>query len=172
MTMDIRGLREGALAATAGRTVIPNVRVSRGDSIWIGLSVCALMAGAWLRFAGLRSQIIIDDEWHALHKLMRADMLDIVTHLDYADYSIPLTVYFRWLYDTVGLTEWGMHLPMVLAGIALIVVGPLLARPWTTPAVRAAWAVLLALSPLLVYFSRTARPYALTALLATLALIA
>ena len=39
-------------------------------------------------------------------------MLDIVTHLDYADYSIPLTVYFRWLYDTIGLTEWGMHLPI------------------------------------------------------------
>jgi hypothetical protein len=57
MTMDIRGLREGALAATAGTDRDPNVRVSRGDSIWIGLSVCALMAGAWLRFAGLRSQI-------------------------------------------------------------------------------------------------------------------
>ena len=30
---------------------------------------------------------------------MRAPMLDIVTHLDYADYSIPVTIYLRWLQD-------------------------------------------------------------------------
>ncbi len=103
---------------------------------------------------------------------MRADLLDILTHLDYADYSIPLTVYFRGLYDTVGITEWGMRAPMLVAGIALVAVAPLLARPWASAPVRATWAVLLAVSPLLVYMSRTARPYALTALLATLALIA
>jgi hypothetical protein len=143
-----------------------------GAIAWLALAAGALAAGAYLRARGLGSQIIIDDEWHAVHKLMRADMLDIVSHLDYADYSIPLTVYFRWLHDTVGVTEWGMRLPMLLAGVALIAVGPLLVRPWTTPAVRAAWAVLLALSPLLIYFSRTARPYALTALLATVALVA
>jgi hypothetical protein len=148
------------------------VRVLRGEEMWIALGICALMAGAWLRGAGLRSQILIDDEWHAVHKLMRADMLDIVTHLDYADYSIPLTVYFRWLHDTVGLTEWGMHLPMLVAGIAFSAIAPLLVRPWTTPAVRATWAVLLAISPLLVYFSRTARPYALTTLLCIVAFIA
>ena len=43
---------------------------------------------------------------------------------------------------------------------------------WASAPVRATWAVLLAVSPLLVYMTRTARPYALTALLATLALIA
>src|SRR5580765_4944370 len=107
------------------------------------LVACALAAGTYLRVRGLGSQIIIDDEWHALHKLMRADMLNIVTHLDYADYSIPLTVYFRWLEDTIGVTEWGMRLPMLAAGVALIVAGPMLVRPWTTPAVRATWAVLL-----------------------------
>jgi len=149
-----------------------DARASTSRIAWFALAICALSAGTYLRVRGLGRQIIIDDEWHALHKLMRADMLDIVTHLDYADYSIPLTIYFRWLYDTVGVTEWGMHLPMLLAGVALIAVGPLLVRPWTTAAVRAVWAVLLAVSPLLVYFSRTARPYALTTLLATLALVA
>jgi len=139
---------------------------------WIALPTLALVAGGWLRVHDLSRQIIIDDEWHAVHKILRADMLDIVTHLDYADYSIPLTVYLRWLHDLSGVTEWGMHLPMLVAGIALIAVGPLLARSWTTLPVRATWAVLLALSPLLVHFSRTARPYAITALLATIALIA
>ena len=146
---------------------------AKGDALpWLVLAACALAAGAWLRAHGLSAQIVVDDEWHALHKLMRADLLDIVTHLDYADYSIPLTVYFRWLHDTVGVTEWGMRAPMLAAGIALVAVAPALARSWAPLPVRATWAVLLAVSPLLVYFSRTARPYALTALLATVALIA
>jgi hypothetical protein len=143
-----------------------------GTATWLALAALAIAAGSWLRIHALGSQIIIDDEWHALHKLMRAPMLDIVTHLDYADYSIPMTVYLRWLQDTVGITEWGMHLPMLAAGIALIVAGPWLARAWAPLPARATWAVLLAVSPLLVYFSRTARPYALTALAATIALIA
>jgi hypothetical protein len=151
----------------------PGVGAMRGrDRVWMALALCAFAAGLYLRAHGLASQIIIDDEWHALHKLMRADMLDIVTHLDYADYSIPLTVYFRWLQDFGGLTEWGMHLPVLIAGVALIAVGPALARPWTTLPVCATWAALLALSPLLVYFSRTARPYSLVALLATIAIVA
>lgn len=139
---------------------------------WIALLVCAIAAGAWLRLRGIGSQIIIDDEWHALHKVLRADTLDIVTHLDYSDYSIPLALYFRWLYDTIGITEWGMHLPMLIAGIALIAVGPWLVRAWVSPAVGTTWAALLAVSPLLVYMSRTARPYAFTALSATIALVA
>lgn len=146
--------------------------MSRSTVVPVVLTLLALAVAAWLRLARLGAQIIIDDEWHALHKLMRADMLAIVTHLDYADYSIPLTVYYRWLYDTVGISEWTMHLPMLAAGIALVVAGPWLARGWSTPMVRATWAVLLAISPLLVYVSRTARPYALTALTTTIALVA
>jgi len=148
------------------------VRLPGSDVVWVVLGACALVAGAWLRLRGLGGQIVIDDEWHALHKVMRAGLPDILTHLDYADYSIPLTVYFRGLYDTVGITEWGMRAPMLVAGIALVAVAPLLARSWTSAPVRATWAVLLAVSPLLVYMTRTARPYALTALLATLALLA
>ena len=144
----------------------------RGQALWLALAAGAFAIGAWLRIRGLGSQIIIDDEWHALHKLMRADMLDIVTHLDYADYSIPLTVYYRWLQDTIGIGEWGMHMPMLAAGIGLVAVGPWVTRSWAALPVRATWAALLAVSPLLVYFSRTARPYALTVLAATIALVA
>ena len=139
---------------------------------WAGVAVLAMVLALWLRAWGLPTQIIIDDEWHAVHKLLRADMLDIVTHLDYADYSIPWTVYLRWLHDHGGVTEWGMHAPSLVAGVLLVAVGPLLARPWASAAVRATWATLLAVSPLLIYFSRTARPYALTALLCTVAIIA
>ena len=139
---------------------------------WWALAVVAALAAAWLRLQQLGAQIVIDDEWHALHKLLRADLLDILTHLDYADYSIPITVYFRLMRDTIGVSEWSMHLPMLVAGLALVVVAPWLVRSWTSLAVRATWVVLLAISPFLVYVSRTARPYAFTALTGTIALVA
>lgn len=139
---------------------------------WSGVATLAVVVGTWLRARGLDTQIVIDDEWHALHKLMRADMLEIVTHLDYADYSIPWTVYLRWLHDHGGVTEWGMRAPSLVAGVLLVALVPVLARRWTSPAVGAAWALLLAVSPLLVQWSRTARPYALSALLGTIAIVA
>ncbi len=145
---------------------------ARPDAEWQALAALALLAGAWLRLDRLGTQIVIDDEWHALVKIVRAPMQDIVTHLDYADYSIPLAIYLRWMQDTVGLTEWTLHLPMLVAGIGLVALAPWLARGWTAWPARATWSVLLALSPLLVYFSRTARPYALTALTTTIALVA
>ncbi|MFO1415225.1 MAG: hypothetical protein U1F10_15240, partial [Burkholderiales bacterium] len=139
---------------------------------WRALVALALIAGAWLRLDRLGTQIVIDDEWHALVKLMRAPMADIVTHLDYADYSIPIAVYLRWMQDTVGIDEWTLHLPMLVAGIGLLALAPSLARAWVAAPARATWCVLLAVSPLLVYFSRTARPYAITALTTTIALVA
>ncbi len=146
--------------------------IASGRWPWYLLLALATLAALVLRLPGLGAQIVIDDEWHALHKVLRAPMLDIVSHLDYADFSIPIAVYLRWLHDHGGITEIGMRLPMALAGCALVVVAPLLARPFAALPARSTWAVLLAVSPLLIYFSRTARPYALTVFLCTIALLA
>ena len=81
------------------------------------LLVVAFVAGVALRVWQIDIQIPIDDEWHAVHKLMRAGPLDIFTHVGYADYSIPLTLYYQALYRTVGLSEWGLHLPPLVASI-------------------------------------------------------
>jgi hypothetical protein len=128
------------------------------------------VAGAALRVWQIDIQIPIDDEWHAIHKLMQAGPLDIFTHVGYADYSIPLTLCYQWLYRTVGLSEWGLHLPPLVASIGLLVIGPrLLASSFALPT-RALWTALVAISPLLVYHGRIARPYALTCLLAFVAI--
>ena len=66
-------------------------RAPRADA-WSALLLVAFVAGAALRIWQLDIQILIDDEWHAIHKLLRSSPLDIVTHLGYADYSIPLTL--------------------------------------------------------------------------------
>ena len=136
------------------------------------LMLLAFVAGFALRAWQLDIQILIDDEWHAIHKLLRAGPLDILTHLGYADYSIPLTLYYQWLYRTIGLSEWGMHVPALVAGVALLLIGPRMLARWAPLPTRAVWLGLVAISPLLVYHSKIARPYALTSLLTFVAIVA
>ena len=145
---------------------------ARWSAGWIVIAVLAVAVGVFLRCWQLGDQILLDDEWHAIHKLLHADAADIATHLGLADYSIPLTLYQRFLYTHFSLTEMGLRLPMLLAGIGLIVLAPALLRREATPAVRAIWMLLLALSPFMIYHSRTARPYALTTLLVFVAIVA
>ena len=139
---------------------------------WHLAMLAAFVAGMALRAWQLDIQILIDDEWHAIHKLLRSGPLDILTHLGYADYSIPLTLYYQALYRTIGLSEWGMHVPALVAGVGLLVVGPRLLVGWAPLPTRAIWLALAALSPLLVYHSKVARPYALTSLLTFVAVVA
>jgi Dolichyl-phosphate-mannose-protein mannosyltransferase len=137
----------------------------------IGLA-CALAVGAFLRLYQLGTQILLDDEWHAIHKLLHADARDIATHIGLADYSIPLTLYYQFLYLHGGLSEWGMRLPPVACGIALILIAPWLMLRRASGTTLALWAGLIAISPLMIYHSRVARPYAITTLLVFVAVIA
>ncbi|HEY3564436.1 MAG TPA: hypothetical protein VGL96_05500, partial [Casimicrobiaceae bacterium] len=57
----------------------------------------AFVTGLALRVWQVDTQILLEDEWHAIHKLLRSSALDIFTHLGHADYSIPLTLYYQWL---------------------------------------------------------------------------
>ena len=139
---------------------------------WLVLGALGIGGGVYLRATQLSIQILLDDEWHAIHKLLHADAAGIATSFGVADYSIPLTLYYRFLALHGGLSEWQMHVPMLLAGVALLVVAPWLLRRLVAPAVLATWVLLIALSPLLVYLSRTARPYALTCLLTFVAIVA
>lgn len=139
---------------------------------WNLLLVTAFVAGFALRVWQIDIQILLEDEWHAIHKLLRASAFDIVTHLGHADYSIPLTLYYQWLERSVGLSEWSMHAPSVVAAVALLLIGPALLARWSPPPVRAIWLALVAVSPLFVYFAKIARPYALTSVLTFVGIVA
>ncbi len=142
----------------------------RRDWPWWLLLGVSLTTGAFLRIWQLGDQILIDDEWHALHKLLQSGMVGIATHFGGADYSIPLTLYYRALYDLGALSEWPIRLPLLVAGLALLL-APLAMRRLALPT-RVVWTALLALSPVLIYLSRTARPYALNCLLVGFAVVA
>jgi len=145
----------------------------RDRVVWLVLLALALAVGVFLRSWQLDIQIPLDDEWHAINKLLRAtDAHDIATHFGLADYSIPLTLYYRLLYLHGGLTDWGMRLPMLLAGIGLLLAAPWLTRAIVSLQTRSIWVALMALSPLMIYHTRTARPYAITTFLCFVAIFA
>lgn len=128
-----------------------------------------MILGAWLRLHGLGEQVVQDDEWHAIHKLMASGYADIFRSFGVADHSIPLTLFYKAMAETIGLTEINMRIVQVLAGIALIPLAGAIA--WHASASRAVsllLAFLIAGAPFLVLYSRIARPYAITTLLTVL----
>ena len=137
------------------------------DLLWL----LAVAAGAFLRLHQLRDQVLVDDEWHALHTLLAHGPWDVLLSFGATDHSIPLTLWDMLLERTVGLTELGMRLPSLAAGLAALVVVPGLVRPLVGAATATTLAWLLAIAPLHVFFSRLARPYEPATLLAFVALV-
>ncbi len=137
---------------------------------WLAWSVIFVL-GLWLRFWQIDLQILIDDEWHAVHKLMVASYREIFLSFGHADHTIPLTLLFKWLADTIGLSEWRMRALPLLFGSATILVLPWIMRPWLEREGRWLFGALIAISPLLIHFTRYVRPYALTVPLGFVAMI-
>jgi hypothetical protein len=142
------------------------VQVLAGEWSWIA----ALAVGTGLRGFRLLDQVPVDDEWHSLHRLLGSSYREIALDFGFVDHCIPLTLYLKLAAETVGLNEWGLRAPSLLAGIALLVLAPLVMRPRLGAPAARIFAWLLAISPLLVFYSRFQRPYAIALLLSFLAL--
>jgi hypothetical protein len=133
----------------------------------------AFAAGAWLRVQQLPIQWLTDDEWHAVERLQTTEgYRALVGSFGVADYSIPLALLDRALAQTVGLDELLMRLPMLVCGSLTVLLGGLWAWRRISAPVAAFFTAWLAISPLLVNYSRNARPYAITLLLDGVALLA
>lgn len=142
-----------------------------GWHFWLTLAIAACAIG--LRLWLLPSQLLADDEWHAVNKLLSSNTYwDIFKTFGFADHCIPLTLWYNFLAEHGALTEWQMRLPLLIAGLATPVSLPYLLRKNLRTAEVYLFAFLLSVSPLLVYFSRTARPYSISTLAALLAVIA
>lgn len=76
-----------------------------GTAAWTLMLALAIIAGAWLRWYQLGIQVLLDDEWHAVHKVLNSDAAGIATTFGFADHSILLTLYYRLLALHGGLTE-------------------------------------------------------------------
>lgn len=154
-------------------SAMPRLQVTRADWPFLVAVVVASALALWLRTYGLTQQVVIDDEWHAIHKLLSATYSQIFRSFGVADHSIPLTLMYKAMADTVGLAEGRLRWLQVLCGVALVPTAAWAARRATGDAPAAALlAFLIAAAPFLVMWSRFARPYAITLLLTTLCVAA
>jgi hypothetical protein len=141
--------------------------------MYLGAGVVLLAVGAGLRLNQYLDQVLLDDEWHAVHQLLAGQSpLQLFLTFGHADYSIPLGLLYWLQARCFGLSEFAMRWPMLLAGLATLVLFPLYAWRRFSPRAALAAALLFALSPSLIIYAHQARPYALTLLLAYLGLYA
>ena len=138
---------------------------------WAILAGITLLA-AWLRLDQIGAQLVADDEWHSLHAVRDQTLGWILTHFGANDYCVPLTA-FEWILSrTIGLSELGMRALPLAAGIAAVPVLALLLVRHVGPRSSLLFALLLAISPLEVFYSRQARPYEIVFVLPLVAVLA
>ena len=127
---------------------------------WPRWLLAPLAAGCALRLAGLARQILGGDELHAVRAALATPLAELLVTYQRNDNCLPLSAFYRLLaLAGVPLTEWVLRAPVLLAGLLLLVAGPLWVhrKLGRAPAVAFAW--LLALSPFLIAYSRIARSY-------------
>lgn len=148
------------------------MRAGRDSTLFtltLGLAACA---GIFLRLYLLKDEVFADDEWHGLYYVIGKSPFWLLTHFSIPGATcIPLNVYTWLLGQTVGWSEIWLRMPSLICGILCVLTGPLLAREIVGTR-RAAWlALLLAISPLLIFYSRISRPYSAVAFLSFAALL-
>jgi len=132
----------------------------------------AAVVGAFWRLRGLGGQVLLDDEWHALNFVLSRPLATLFFVQGVGANSVPSNLWTRFVYDAFGWSEALLRLPSVAAGLAALIVLPVLVgRLWGTR-VAVAFAWLLALSPAVVFYARLCRPYGVVLLCGPLALLA
>ena len=137
--------------------------------LWLGILAAAVLIGTYLRLDQIAAQVLIDDEWHAVHQFITHTPREMFVDFGYADYSIPLGILGWFEAQWWGVSELTLRWPMLVCGLATLVVLPLYVAPRLGRPTAAVFALLLAMSPLLVIFTRMARPYAITLFLGWIA---
>jgi len=130
------------------------------------------LVGAGLRLYLLSSQILLDDEWHSLKVVPGAHYAELLTRFNPWDNTSPLfNLYDLALYQNFGWSEFSLRLPVILAGLASLILLPIWVRKILGGRVALIFAGLLAISPFLIFYSRYVRAYGLVALLGFSALL-
>jgi hypothetical protein len=132
----------------------------------------AFLVGLYLRLYLLPDQVFSDDEWHGLYYVIGKSPAWLLMHFSIPGATcIPLNLYVWALGASVGWSELMLRLPSLICGMLCVVVAPLLARKLIGPRSAVWLAFLLAVSPLLIFYSRICRPYSAVALLAFAAIL-
>ncbi|MBN2613338.1 MAG: glycosyltransferase family 39 protein [Bacteroidales bacterium] len=136
--------------------------------ILIGLSS---IAGMMLRLYQISGQILVGDEWQGVKIALNHSFAYIISHFHEYDNCILLSLFYRLLLNMSGLNEVGVHLLQIIAGISMLVIFPFLIQKVVNRWTAVIFSMLLATSPLLVYYSRYGRPYIIVVFLTFIAIL-
>jgi uncharacterized membrane protein len=141
---------------------------ARSRVFWIVAGLTTL--GAALRFATLGVQPYHHDEIVTASRVLRGDLWHAMDAVGFSESAPPLYYLLAWLWTQVtGTGEVGLRSLSALAGVATIPVAFLLAAELRGRRTGIAAAALVAVNPMLIWYSQEARAYALLSLFTALA---
>lgn len=141
---------------------------ARSRAFWLVAGLTALAAA--LRFATLGLQAFHHDEVVTASRVLRKDFWHVLDAVGFSESTPPLYYAGAWAWVQVaGLSEAGLRSFSALAGAATVPVAYLLGAELAGRRSGVAAAALVAVNPMLVWYSQEARGYALLVLLSSLA---
>lgn len=143
---------------------------SRSRTFWIVAGLTLLAAA--LRFATLGLQSYHHDEIVTASRILRGSFWHAMDAVGFSESAPPLYYALAWLWTQVtGTGEAGLRSVSALAGVATVPVAYLLGAELSSRRAGIVAAALVAVNPMLVWYSQEARGYALFVLLTALSLL-
>src|SRR5438552_3767365 len=103
----------------------PRTFRERVDLRLLGCVLLSVLVGIFLRVWRAGSPLLFQDELFAVAAAADLRYTQILTHFGlFFDHCIPLSLYAKLLTDTIGLDEWTLRLPGIVAGVATLCLGP------------------------------------------------
>jgi mannosyltransferase len=143
---------------------------NRSRVFWLLLGITAL--GAVLRFATLGAQSYHHDEIVTASRVLRVGFGHAMDAVGFSESAPPLYYALAWLWTQVaGTGEWGLRSLSAIAGVATIPVAFLIGRELRGRRAGLSAAALVAVNPMLLWYSQEARAYSLLCLFCALSLL-
>jgi mannosyltransferase len=155
-----------------GRSVAQSVGAAvraRSRAFWIVAGLTLL--GAALRFATLGLQAYHHDEIVTASRVLRVGFGHAMDAVGFSESAPPLYYALAWVWTQVtGTGPWGLRSLSALAGVLTIPVAYLIGRELRGRRTGVLVAALVAVNPMLLWYSQEARAYALLALFCAVSL--
>lgn len=143
------------------------MRFSNGNiTHWRWWLAGIVAVGSYLRLWDWQSQVLLDDEWHALNFVLYRTFPEVLFQQGLGANSIPVNVYAWLTLHTVGWSEPILRFPSMCAGLLSLIILPLLVKRLWGVCAALIFSILMAVSPVLLFYSRISRPYAMAMLFA------
>lgn len=143
---------------------------ARSRAFWIVAGLAVLAAA--LRFATLGVQAYHHDEIVTASRVLRGSFFHAMDAVGFSESAPPLYYALAWAWTQLtGTGEFGLRSLSAVAGVATVPVAYLLGLELRGRRAGLAAAALVAVNPMLLWYSQEARAYALLVLLCTISLL-